>query len=133
MGAFTDAELAYLQPGTRDNPRLARLATVGPDGRPHVTPVGMWHVTADGDAIEVTGHNMGKSKKFRDATRTGHVAIVVDDIDPNAPGFGARGVEIRGRAEPTTQPSPVIRIRPDRIVTWGLGDSTGPGARSVSQ
>lgn len=35
---FSEAELAYLQ-GER---RLARIATVGPDGTPHVVPVGMW-------------------------------------------------------------------------------------------
>jgi pyridoxamine 5'-phosphate oxidase family protein len=34
---FTDAEVAYLH----SERRLARLATVGPDGTPHVTPVGM--------------------------------------------------------------------------------------------
>jgi hypothetical protein len=31
MSAFTSAELAYLQ-----SRRLGRLATVGPDGHPHV-------------------------------------------------------------------------------------------------
>lgn len=36
MSAFSDAELAYLT-GER---RLARIATVGKDGTPHVVPVG---------------------------------------------------------------------------------------------
>ena len=35
MNVFTDAERAYL----RDEHPLARLATVGPDGTPHVMPV----------------------------------------------------------------------------------------------
>jgi pyridoxamine 5'-phosphate oxidase family protein len=35
MGTFTDAEVEYL-----NSQPLGRLATVGPDGRPHVTPVG---------------------------------------------------------------------------------------------
>ncbi|HXJ66443.1 MAG TPA: pyridoxamine 5'-phosphate oxidase family protein [Actinomycetota bacterium] len=34
MSVFTDAELEYL--GSQP---LARLATVGPDGQPHVSPV----------------------------------------------------------------------------------------------
>jgi pyridoxamine 5'-phosphate oxidase family protein len=36
MNAFDPAELAYLA-----ERRLARLATVGCNGTPHVTPVGM--------------------------------------------------------------------------------------------
>ena len=35
MSAFTDAEISYLK-----IQRLGRLATVGPDGQPHVVPVG---------------------------------------------------------------------------------------------
>ena len=35
---FSEAELAYLEGGRR----LARIATVGRDGTPHVVPVGMW-------------------------------------------------------------------------------------------
>jgi hypothetical protein len=35
MSIFTPAEKVYLQ-----SQRLGRLATVGPDGQPHVVPVG---------------------------------------------------------------------------------------------
>jgi hypothetical protein len=35
MSRFTQAEIEYLQ-----SQRLGRLATAGPDGRPHVVPVG---------------------------------------------------------------------------------------------
>jgi nitroimidazol reductase NimA-like FMN-containing flavoprotein (pyridoxamine 5'-phosphate oxidase superfamily) len=34
MSSFTPDEIAYLQ-----SQRLGRLATVGPDGQPHVVPV----------------------------------------------------------------------------------------------
>ena len=47
------------------------------------------------------------------------VAIVIDDlksVDPWRP----RGVEVRGRAEAIAQPTPLIRIHPERIVSWGL-------------
>ena len=44
MSAFTDAELAFLI-GER---RLARLATVGRDGTPHVVPVG-WSYNGERD------------------------------------------------------------------------------------
>ena len=35
MSVFTAAEIAYLQ-----SQRIGRIATVGPDGQPHVVPVG---------------------------------------------------------------------------------------------
>jgi hypothetical protein len=45
---FSEAALAYLQ-GER---RLARIATVGRDGTPHVVPVGMWSYNPDHDTID---------------------------------------------------------------------------------
>jgi pyridoxamine 5'-phosphate oxidase family protein len=115
MSAFSEAELAYL----RSERRLARLATVGPDGTPHITPVGMWSVDPDSEVVEVTGHDLAATKKFRDVGRTGRVAIVVDDV---LPPFQPRGVEIRGRAEALSDPEPRIRIHPQRIIGWGLDD-----------
>lgn len=123
MSAFSGAELAYL----RAERRLARLATVGPDGTPHITPVGMWSVDPDTGVVEVTGHDFAATKKFRDVARTGRAAIVVDDV---LPPFHPRGVEIRGRAEALSDPEPRIRIHPERIVGWGLDDpAAGPGQR----
>jgi pyridoxamine 5'-phosphate oxidase family protein len=112
MNAFTDAELAYLQ-GER---RLARLATVGPDGTPHITPVGRWSVDPDSGVVEVTGHGFAATKKFRDVARTHRAAIVVDDV---LPPWRPRGVEIRGHAEAVSDPEPAIRIHPERIIGWG--------------
>lgn len=77
MDVFTPAELGYLT----GEQRLARVATVGPDGMPHVTPIGMWSIT-DAHAIEITGHGFARTKKFRDVARTGRAAIVVDDVLP---------------------------------------------------
>ena len=114
MGIFTEAESAYLS-GER---LLARMATVGRDGTPHVVPVG-WRFRPGQDVVEVAGHDLEATKKFRDAARSGRAAIVVDDlasIDPWRP----RGVEIRGRAEAVAGPRPLIRIHPERIVSWGL-------------
>ncbi len=124
MGLFTEAELAYLQ-GER---RLARLATVGPDGMPHISPVGMWSVDPDSGIVEVTGRNFAATKKFRDVARSPRAAIVVDDV---LPPWQPRGVEIRGRAEALGGPRPHIRIHPGRIVGWGL-DDPGRHARSVT-
>lgn len=109
---FTEAQLAYLQ-GER---RLGRLATVGPDGMPHVAPVG-WSLDPTAGVVEIGGIDFASTKKFRDAARTGVAALVVDDV---LPPWRPRGVEIRGRAEAIAEPRPLIRIHPTRIVSWGL-------------
>lgn len=135
MGAFTDAEVAYLtsQP-------IGRLATVGPDGRPQVKPVGLsYDPQTEGIVIGgAVGTNMAGSKKFRDAQGRPDVAFVVDDVvtvDPWTP----RGIEIRGRAETHTEggaqvgerlgaPFPFdpawILIRPRRILAWGIDNGS---------
>jgi pyridoxamine 5'-phosphate oxidase family protein len=116
MSAFGAAELAFLQDGGRR--RLGRVATVGADGTPHVVPVG-WRYDAERDAIEVGGHDLARTKKFRDVARTGRAAIVIDDlasVDPWRP----RAVEVRGRAEAVSDAVPIIRIHPERVVSWGL-------------
>lgn len=116
MTAFTVAERAYLA-----HRRLARVATVGPDGTPHVTPVGMWQLAGDDAWVEVTGRDFGATKKYRDVAATGHAAIVVDDLASTDP-WRPRGVEIRGTAEALTEPEPHIRIHPDKVISWGLDD-----------
>ncbi len=132
MAIFTDAERAYLATGRLEwggpERRLARLATVGPDGTPHVTPVGMWALDPDAETIEVGGTDLAATKKFRDITRTHRAAIVIDDV---LPPFQPRGVEIRGHAEAITDPEPRIRIHPQRIIGWGLDDLRSRNARTV--
>jgi pyridoxamine 5'-phosphate oxidase family protein len=136
--SFTDEELEYLN----GQQRLARVATVGKDGIPHVVPVGMWSHNADLDVIEVTGTDFDQTKKFRDVARSGRAAIVIDDLvklDPaeveKAGGWDSRprGIEIRGEAEAVTDPKPMIRIHPRRIVSWGLDGSMQRNARTVER
>lgn len=131
MSTFTDTEVEYL-----NSQPLGRIATVGPNGRPHVTPVGIFY-DPETQNIVIGGHagsNMAASKKFRDAHHQPDVAVVVDDlaaVDPWTP----RGIEIRGSAETHTDGgeevgkrldagfpfNPAwIRIRPRRILTWGI-------------
>ena len=126
--AFSEPERSYLQGGRR----LARIATVGKDGTPHVVPVG-WRYDPEHDAIEVGGHSLETTKKYRDAARTGRAAIVIDDLASTDP-WRPRGIEVRGRAEAVGGPRPVIRIHPERIVSWGLEDATigRRSARSVT-
>jgi pyridoxamine 5'-phosphate oxidase family protein len=114
MSAFSESELAYLT-GER---RLGRVATVGKDGTPHVVPVG-WSYNAEHDSIDVGGRDFALSKKFRDVARSGRAAIVIDDLASTDP-WRPRAVEVRGRAQAVDGPRPLIRIRPDRVVSWGL-------------
>ncbi len=115
MSIFTDRELQYLGGGRR----LARIATVGQDGMPHVTPVG-WSYNAEHDAIDVGGHSLERTKKYHDVRRTGRAAVVIDDLLSTDP-WRPQGIEIRGRAEALDRPTPLIRIHPRRVVSWGIG------------
>jgi len=114
MSVFRDAELRYLQGGRQ----LARLATVGADGTPHVVPVS-WIYNAVRDTIDVGGFELERTKKFRDVARSGRAAVVIDDLQSTDP-WRPRGIEVRGRGEAIALPTPLIRIHPERIVSWGL-------------
>jgi pyridoxamine 5'-phosphate oxidase family protein len=140
MSVFTDDEIRYLREQT-----LGRVATVGPDGRPHVTPV-TFFFNADADTVDVGGLSFGRTKKWRDARRNGKVTLLIDNVLSNP--RRARALEIRGDAEvhetggdeinprfPNFAPE-FIRIRPTRIVSWGLeedGTTGGRGFRVTSR
>jgi pyridoxamine 5'-phosphate oxidase family protein len=52
MSVFTDDELRYLSVERL----LARIATVGKDGTPHIAPVG-WSYNAAHDTIDISGYD----------------------------------------------------------------------------
>lgn len=116
MSIFTPGEREYLTAKDGDERRLGRVATVGKDGTPHVVPSG-WSLDPEDETIAIGGHNLERTKKFRDIARTGRAALVVDDV---LPPWKPRGVEIRGRAEAVGGASPVIRLHPERIISWGI-------------
>ena len=120
MSIFSEAELRYLTGGRQ----LGRVATVGADGTPHVIPV-TWIHNAASDTIDISGYELEQSKKFKDVARSGRAAIVIDDLESVDP-WRPRGVVVRGRGEAIALPTPLIRIHPERIVSWGL-----PGGRSA--
>src|SRR4051794_36459658 len=124
MSVFREAELSYMAGGRQ----LGRIATVGADGTPHVVPVAFIY-NAVRDTVDVGGHELERSKKFRDVARTGRAAIVIDDLASTQP-WHPRGIEIRGRGEAIALPTPLIRIHPERIVTWGLAPALS--ARTVT-
>ncbi|MDP4511156.1 PPOX class F420-dependent oxidoreductase [Nonomuraea turcica] len=119
---FTREELDYLT-----TQRLGRLATISPDGQVQNSPTGFF-VDAGAGTIDIGGHNLGDSKKFKNIQAGSTVAFVVDDLASVHP-WTVRGVEIRGTAEALTGQEPpfhgfsgeLIRIKPNKIISWGLG------------
>ena len=124
MSVFRESELRYLAGGRQ----LGRLATVGADGTPHVVPVA-WIYNAVRDTIDIGGHELELTKKFRDVARSGRAAIVIDDLG-DTDEWHPRGIEVRGRGEAIAFPTPLIRIHPERIVSWGIDGSRS--ARDVA-
>ena len=128
MSFFTDKEIEYLR-----SQRLARLATVRPDGTPQIAPVG-FRYDAEQDVIYIGGQYLSRSKKFRNILNNPHVALVIDDV---LPPWQPRGVEIRGIAETVETggntlfganyavDEAMIRITPIRIIGWGLDPEAG--------
>jgi pyridoxamine 5'-phosphate oxidase family protein len=81
-------------------------------------PVG-WTHSREHDTIDVTGHQFEQTKKFRDVVRSNRAAVVIDDLASTNP-FRPRAIEVRGRAEAISHPEALIRIHPERIVSWGI-------------
>jgi len=122
MVQLTAAQIQYL--GTQ---LLGRIATAGTDGKPHVVPTS-YRYNADLGTVDVGGHHVATTKKYRDVQATGLAAIVVDDLVSTNP-WTPRMLEIRGRAEavPTggSHLGPgfgdaFIRIHPDKVNSFGI-------------
>jgi pyridoxamine 5'-phosphate oxidase family protein len=136
MSPFTDKEIEYLR-----GQRLGRVATSGTDGAPHVAPVGFRLNTEDG-TIEIGGHGLSNSKKWRDLLANPQVAFVVDDLESVNP-WTPRGVEIRGRAEIHDQGGEErfggggwdrawFAVVPERMISWGIeAPAFSPGGRNA--
>jgi pyridoxamine 5'-phosphate oxidase family protein len=128
---FTSAEIGYLQAQ-----RLGRLATIQPDGSPQVKPVGFRYHPELG-TIDISGFGMSASRKFRNVSRDGRAALVVDDVVSTEP-WRVRFLEIRGIAEavPASGPSEglddtaLIRIHPTRILSFGIEEPPGEPHRT---
>ncbi|MBG0564487.1 PPOX class F420-dependent oxidoreductase [Actinoplanes aureus] len=120
--AFTEIEIHYLA-----GQRLGRLATLRPDGTLQNSPVGYRYHAATG-TIDVAGHRLTDSRKYRNVAANGQVAFVVDDLVSTTP-WRVRCLEVRGTAEAIEHPAdspygdaPIIRIHPRQIISFGLDE-----------
>ncbi|HEY2598654.1 MAG TPA: pyridoxamine 5'-phosphate oxidase family protein [Candidatus Dormibacteraeota bacterium] len=98
---FTPGELEFLR-----SQRIARLATVGPSGWPHVVPV-MYSVGEDG-ALEFDVDGV----KLRNLRHEPRAASVIDAMGPK------RGVAVQGRVELIGPER--ARLVPVQKFSWGL-------------
>ena len=122
MSVFTKNELDYIS-----EQRLGRLATVDMDGNPHVVPVGFRH-NPETDTIEIGGHNIAQTRKWRDAGQHSRVAFVVDDV---LPPWRPRSIEILADVELLESGGEgfargldpqIIRLHPVKIIAWGIDE-----------
>ena len=130
VSRFTAAEEQFLQRN-----EIGRLATISPDGIPHVVPV--CHVYRDSTLWTAVDY---ETKKYRNILANNRVALVVDVYSPN------RGILVQGRAEIVEKgpefrqayqifykkfgwvradpwkegEAPFIKIKPTHKVSWGL-------------
>ncbi|MBF6193748.1 PPOX class F420-dependent oxidoreductase [Nocardia implantans] len=104
---------------------IGRLATVSPDGVVQNNPTG-YRVNADG-SIDIGGMGMRNSRKYRNVRAGSRVSFVVDEQVSLEP-YVIRGIEVRGTAEALEDQEPpfpsqeraVIRIHPERVISWGI-------------
>lgn len=99
--AFSTSELEFLR-----SQRIARLATSGPSGWPHVVPV-MYTMNDDGSLdFDVDG------VKLRNLQHESRAAMVVDAMGPK------RGVSLQGAVELIGPER--ARLVPAHKFSWGL-------------
>ena len=123
---FSQKETEYLR-----SQRLARIATASSRGegsiQPDVVPVGF---DFDGEYFYVSGMNLLKSRKYKNARKNPRVALVIDDLNSVDP-WEPRGIRIYGIADvvnrqggymqQTDHPSATyIRIKPLKKWSWGI-------------
>lgn len=121
IATLTAAQIEYLR-----SQKLGRLATIRPDGSPQNNPVG-FRVDEVLGVIDIGGHNMGASQKFRNLAGNDRVAFVVDDVVSVTP-WKVRCLEIRGTAVALRDVDPyapgmsreLIRLTPERIIAFGI-------------
>jgi pyridoxamine 5'-phosphate oxidase family protein len=122
MSVFSENELGYMEQQS-----LGRLATVDPDGNPHVVPVGFRH-NPETDTIDIGGHNFARTRKWRDAEQHTRVAFVVDDV---LPPWQPRSVEILAEAELLESGGEefgrgldpqILRLHAVQIIAWGIDE-----------
>ena len=95
---FTEAEVAQFL----EEQRVANIATIGPNGTPHL--VAMWYAVVDGD---IWFETKAKSQKAVNLRRDSTVTVMIEDGQTYDT---LRGVSIDGEAEIVDDPETILRV-----------------------
>ena len=129
MSLFTESEITYLQ-----KHRIARIATAGRAGHPHVVPIGFF-LDPDTDIIKIGQHSLegrGQERLYlRHLRDNPRVALVVDDVD-TSDGWVPSGIVVKGTVRfhdeggealaPGFGPK-WLEVVPDSASSWGIDTS----------
>ncbi len=119
---FSKQELAFLQ-----TQRIARIATVAPDGQPTVDAVGF---SFDGTHFYVGGHNITTTRKYKNVMAGNtKVSLVIDELKSVQP-WQALGILVHSEAEAVESqahfgPGLYLVITPKVTWSWGIEDQQG--------
>jgi PPOX class probable F420-dependent enzyme len=99
-----------------DEQRIVQVATVGPNGRPHLVP--LWYVVESYDPLVLSGWTYAKSQKAKNLERDARATISIDD--------GVEYQELRGVM---MECDVEVERDPDRVADYGtaLFERYGPG------
>jgi PPOX class probable F420-dependent enzyme len=126
-------------------PNIAVVATVDPDGQPHVVPT--WYLYEDGEIVFHTGR---RSRKYRNLRQNPRVTLCVDS--KTAPYkavviYGRASMAVRTDAARTQRMAVaylgesigtryadslrgerlvVVRVKPDRVISWDYARGDRP-------
>lgn len=120
---FSEPELAFLR-----TQRIARIATVAPDGQPTADAVGF---SFDGTHFYVGGHNLQATHKYKNVVAGNtKVSLVIDELKSMQPWL-AQGIRVQGEAEAREGqahfgPGAYLVITPKVTWSWGMADQPGP-------
>lgn len=129
--ALSSVERAFLEHPPR---ALARIATVGRGGMPHVVPCG-WSFDPTRNVIVLGGRDVAATSRFRHVLASRQAAIVIDGLVEGS-GWSPWAFLVRGRAQALVGPPAEIIVFLDEVRSWGLAElraaSMRPG-RSAAQ
>ena len=120
---LSEAESEYLK-----TQRLARIATVSPNGEPEVSPVAFEY---DGKCFYVGSHDQSiffRTRRYKNITSgNNRVSLVIDDLESIDP-WKPRGIKIRGKAEVVEHhgifgKGSYLRITPKVTISWQIEPS----------
>lgn len=123
MTSFSKVETDYLK-----SQRIARIATVSPEGQPDLVPVVL---EFDGEYFWVGSHN-DQARKYRNVKKGNRrIALTIDDVESYET-WKVRGLRVYGRADIVEHqgllgPGKYLRITPKISWSFGLGGEAEHG------